>query len=123
MPLMSNVRGHHVTLAEFLPQFTMELRDALAAMGEANLADQLQEAKVVGRSYDPECTAGYIRLESARQLNVVERNVIGANHGRTIEVPHRYWVNVDVDNFNRISGVELLSASEFAAKLSESSVP
>jgi uncharacterized protein YuzE len=107
-----------VKLADLLPQFTVELREILRLAGESDLAAQLSAAEVLACSYDPEAEAGYIKLESAQQLNAVERNVITVRHGRTVPVEHPYWVYVDTDNFNRITGIELLDAPGLTSKLS-----
>lgn len=104
-------------LADFLPQFTVELRELLRTAGEVDLAAQLGSAEVISCSYDAECEAGYIKLESAQTLNVIELNVITVRHGKTIPVEHPYWVNVDTDNFNRITGIELLDAPGLAIQL------
>ena len=104
-------------LADFLPQFTVELREILGAAGEADLAGQLAHAEVLACSYDPEGEVGYIRVESAQSLNVVELNIVSVRHGRTIPVEHPYWVYIDTDNFNRIAGIELLAAESLAGKL------
>jgi uncharacterized protein YuzE len=106
-----------VKLADFLLQFTAELREILRAAGEVDIAAQLGSAEVISCSYDAECEAGYIKLESAQTLNVVELNVITVRHGRTIPVEHPYWVNVDTDNFNRVIGIEPLDAPGLAIKL------
>lgn len=115
---MSTLGPYSVKLADFLPQFTVELREILGAAGEPDLAAQLSGAEVLACSYEPEAKAGYIKLESAQELNAVERNVITVRHGRTVPVEHPYWVNVDTDNFNRITGIELLDAPGLASKLS-----
>jgi hypothetical protein len=72
---------------------------------------EFSEATIARCTHDASCNACYIYLEPSRSLNVVESNIIGVKHGRTIPVEHPFWVNVDVDNFNRPMGIELLSAS------------
>lgn len=107
-----------MTLQEFLPSLTAELCQLLIARGEAALADQLENAEVVRCSYDPDCGAGCIQLASAQPLNVVERNIIGVRHGRSVAVSHPYQAIIDTDNFNRVIGIELLNARGIADKLS-----
>ncbi len=104
-------------LSALLPQFADELRVALAARGEVNLAEQVNGLTVYACSYDPACNAGYIRVESDRTLNVVEQNIIGTRHGRTVPIDHPCDVYVDADNFDRITGIELLEASKYAEQL------
>ena len=109
--------SYSLKLTDFLPQFTVELREILRIAGEVDLATQLSSAEVLSCSYDTECEAGYIKLESAQTLNVDELNVITVRHGRTIPVEHPYWLNIDTDNFNRVIGIELLDAPSLAIKL------
>jgi hypothetical protein len=73
---------------------------------------------LVSCSYDSDCKAGYIRVEAGRVLNAAEHFAMQVRHGRTLSLAHTYLVNVDVDNFERVTGVELLNAQELAVKLS-----
>ena len=95
----------------------MELRTELTALGEEVLAEQISGLEVLACSYDSECNAGYIRVESAQPLNVIEENIIGTRHRRTVPVKHECDVYLDADNFNRITGIELLNAFEYAEVL------
>jgi hypothetical protein len=100
-----------VHLAQYVPEFTAELSTALADAGYPELGQPFADATIVRFTYDSTCGAGYIYLESSRQLNVVEHNIIGVRHGKTIPVEHPFLVCVDVDNFDRPVGIELLEAS------------
>ncbi|MGA2798840.1 MAG: hypothetical protein ABSE63_14770 [Thermoguttaceae bacterium] len=105
-------------LAEILPQFVSELESSFSTSGQEDFAVQLKEVNVVRYTYDNSCDAVYIYLESPRPLNVVEENIIGIKHGETIPIEHRYWVNIDTDNFGRLRGIEILIGSDIAKKLS-----
>lgn len=105
-------------LTEALPKFSEELQECLKTEGRDDLASQVNDAEILKFSYDDSCNAAYITLQSGRELNVVESNIIGVKHGETVPVEHRYWVNVDTDNFNRLGGIELLNGSDVAQKLS-----
>jgi uncharacterized protein YuzE len=94
-----------------------ELFAELSAIGEDHLAAQISNLAVSSCSYDPSCEAGYIRVESDEKLNVVEKNIIGTRHGRTISVGQPRDVYLDVDNFERVIGIELLAAAAYAEKL------
>jgi uncharacterized protein YuzE len=107
-----------IKLAEILPQFVSELESSFLAFGQDDIAVQLKEVDVVRYTYDKSCDAAYIYLQSPRLLNVVEENIIGIKHGETIPVEHRYWVNIDTDNFGRLRGIEILIGSDIAKKLS-----
>lgn len=104
-------------LSELLPQFTKEVRTALSAAGEVKLADQVGGLIVYKCNYDPSCDAGYIRVQAANTLNVIDQNIIGTRHVRTVPIQHPCDIYVDVDNFDRITGIELLAASKYAEQL------
>jgi uncharacterized protein YuzE len=104
-------------LSELLPQFTKELRAALSVAGEVKLADQVSGLIVYKCTYDTSCDAGYIYVQAANSLNIVEQNIIGIRHGRTVPVEHACGVYLDADNFDRITGIELLEPSLYAQQL------
>ena len=81
---------------------------------------QIRSARVARVTFDPDADAGYIYVHSGRELNAVERNVIGVKHAHTMEVPGDVWIYIDLDNFERLMGIEILGASsEIAAHLTE----
>jgi len=94
------------TLADVLPDLAEELAAALRTSGRDDVAAQLGEVE-----------AAYIYLRSPRRLNVVEQNIIGVKHAETVPVNHRRWVNVDIDSFGRMTGIELLSPGDVPARL------
>src|SRR5262249_45076934 len=100
------------TLAEVLPDLVDELAESLQASGRNDLAAQLREVELTRWTHDTSCDAAYIYLRSPRQSNVIEQNIIGVKHGETVPVEHPRWVNVDTDNFHRITGIELLSPGD-----------
>jgi uncharacterized protein YuzE len=106
------------TLAEVLPDLVDELAESLRAAGRDDLAAQLGEVEISRWTHDTSCDAAYIHLRSPRQLNVVEQNIIGVKHGETIPVEHHRWINVDTDNFGRMTGIEVLSPGDLPARLS-----
>ena len=110
-------------LVDALPQFTDELRAALVAADRQDLAAQLSEAVLDRHTYDTSCDAAYLYLRPTRALNVVEQNIIGAKHGETVSVDHELGVCVDVDNFGRLSGIELLSSGTVVSRLRDLNAP
>jgi uncharacterized protein YuzE len=85
-----------------------------------DFVNQIRSARVARVTFDPDADAGYIYVRSGRELNAVERNVIGVKHAHTMEVPGETWMNVDLDNFERLMGIEILGASpEIATHLTE----
>ena len=69
----------------------------------------MRMASVTRVTFDGSANAAYIYVEESRPLSVVEQNVIGVCHGETIPVECRYWVNLDTDNFGRLTGIEILN--------------
>ncbi len=107
-------------LADALPDLACGIAELLRAKGRDDLADQLGDVRVVRWTSDRAVAAAYIYLESTRELNAVERNVIGLRHGETVALGGKHWVNVDVDNFGRIAGIELLNPGEIPTRLAKS---
>ncbi|WP_027468237.1 hypothetical protein [Deefgea rivuli] len=104
-------------LLNLFPQLVEELQMELIASGELDLANQFPILKVLVCNYDEECMAGYIRVEPVDNLNVVEKNIMGAHHSRTLAVQHQCDIYLDVDNFDRITGIEILDGSAYAQAL------
>jgi uncharacterized protein YuzE len=96
-------------LIKLFPDLVSQLEAALGATRD--FVDQIRKARVVRVTFDPDANAGYIYVRSGRELNAVERNVIGVKHGHTMEVPGERWMNIDLDNFERLMGIELLAVS------------
>jgi uncharacterized protein YuzE len=106
-------------LAHALPDFADDISELLRAKDRDDLVDQLGDVGVARWTSDRAVAAAYIYLESARVLNVVEQNIIGLRHGETVALRGKHWVNVDVDNFGRIAGIELLRPGDIPAGLAK----
>jgi uncharacterized protein YuzE len=106
-------------LADILPGFVSRLSQALIADGREDLAGQFSEVTFVRYTYDSSCDAAYIYVQSPRAINVVEENIIGSKHGKTIGVEDPDDVFLDVDNFGRLTGIEVLQGGNVAALLSK----
>jgi hypothetical protein len=112
-----------VKLTEIVPEFVVELEAALRAVGHPELAEELPLAELDRWSFDEACDAAYLVVLARRELNAIEKNIIGVKHGQTIQVEHRYCVNVDTDNFGRLRGIEVLNGGELTAKLARAIAP
>jgi uncharacterized protein YuzE len=97
------------TIAVRFPELTAALVAELTAGGKTDLAAQFETATVRGVTFDSSADAGYIYVTSARELNVVETNIVGVRHGETIPLTSTFEVYLDTDNFGRVAGVEILS--------------
>jgi uncharacterized protein YuzE len=107
-------------LSEEFPPLARELSHALRSGEQVSLADQLESATVERVTFDPEANAGYIYLHPARELNIVEKNMVfGARVRESQEVETQYWTVIDIDNFGRVIGVEVLSPGDMKPELIE----
>jgi uncharacterized protein YuzE len=106
-----------IPLTEAFPSLVRELVQQLRAGSHATLADQVDSAIISKVTFDPDANAGYIYLRPSHDLNVVEKNIIGAKHRETKEVETQYWTMIDIDNFDRIVGIEVLSPGDIKASL------
>jgi|ERR1051325_2085942 uncharacterized protein YuzE len=108
------------TLSETFPSLARELSHALLATDQTSLAEQLDSAAIDRVTFDPSANAGYIYLHLARELNIVEKNQVFASRVReSQEVETQYYTVIDIDNFGRIIGVEVLNPSVIKASLIE----
>jgi uncharacterized protein YuzE len=104
-------------LLEAFPSLAAELSRALRDGGRASLADQVDQAVIDRVTFDGSADAGYIYLRPSRDLNVVETNIVGVRHGETIEAKTQYWTNIDLDDFARVVGIEVLAPGELVNEL------
>ena len=84
-----------------------ELSRALRDGGQASLAEQVDQASLTESRSTTRQTLVYIYVRPSRDLNVVEANIVGVRHGETVEVETPYWTNIDMDNLDRLTGVEV----------------
>ncbi|MDP9174386.1 MAG: DUF2283 domain-containing protein [Planctomycetota bacterium] len=100
-------------LIKVLPEFVNHLITALQASGRGEIADQLSSVHMRHSSYDKDADAGYLRVTESRPLNIVEQNVIGCRHGECVTLDKLPgMVVIDLDNFGRVQGIELLGHAE-----------
>lgn len=107
------------TFSALFPELLATLCSELEAAGNGFLANELRGCKVRSVHYDADANAATIVLASPRELNVVERRVIGDRYETAIPVSSAYMAHVDVDNFDRALSIEILAPPvELRAKLS-----
>jgi uncharacterized protein YuzE len=108
------------TLSEAFPSLARELAHALCSAQKSPFAEQLDSASIDRVTFDPEANAGYIYLHPARDLNIVEKNMVFSHRVReSQEVETQYYTVIDIDNFDRVIGVEVLSPGEIKPALIE----
>jgi hypothetical protein len=97
------------SFAGALPELAFDLSLELRATGRVDLARELEASTVKAVSYDPETDVGLIALEPQRQLNAVERNIVGQKLGQLISFSGTPYASLQLDNFGRVVGVELVA--------------
>jgi hypothetical protein len=100
------------SLIESFPLLAAKLSQQLRSVGRAPLADQIDRAVITSVTFDETVNAGYIYLQPSRDLNFVEANIIRVRYGSMIEVETPYWTNIDIDNFERLMGIEILTPGD-----------
>jgi hypothetical protein len=104
-------------LIDAFPSLVRQLSEALASAGYDMLAVQVNEALIEEVTFDNQANVAWINVLPSRELNVVETNVIGIRHGKTIPVETDFWTNIDVDNFDRLIAIEILDPRELREEL------
>ena len=84
-----------------------------------DLVEQLRSATIKRVTFDKSANAGYIYLESTRNLNIVEENIIDIRIEETLSVETSYWTVLDIDNVGRLVGVEILDPRNLTKALRE----
>jgi len=97
------------SFAGALPELAFDLSLELRATGRADLARELEACTVKSVSYEPETDIGLVALEPSRQLNAVERNVIGQKLGQVVSFSDASYASLQLDNFGRVVAVELVA--------------
>ena len=104
-------------LINAFPILASELAQSLREAGREALAEQIERATVTRVTFDNSANAGYVYLEPSRTLNVVETNIVGVRHGKTLSVETQFWTNIDTDNFDRLVGIEILDPRALKTEL------
>ena len=106
------------SLRECLPKFYEELTDSLENMQRTDILEQMSTLAVDRFTNDESAGAIYIYTGGQRELNQVERNVIGVKHEECVSLSElEGMIVIDVDNFGRVMGIEVLDRPDVAASL------
>jgi hypothetical protein len=95
------------SFAGAFPELSFDLAAELRATGRTDLARELEGSSVKSVGYDPETDVGLVALEAQRELNAVERNVVGQKLGQLIAFDGARYASLQLDNFGRVVAVEL----------------
>jgi hypothetical protein len=108
-------------IADILPELVEEIRQFLEAEGRPEIATQFADLMLKSWTYEADEDSGYIYLAGQRPLNFVEQKVIGTHHGECIEIEKcDGLVVLDTDNFNRVTGIEILNRKDIKQRLERS---
>ena len=98
------------SFASLFPPLAFALATELRATGRADIARELEACIVKTVSYDSAADRGSIALEPPQKLNAVERNIVGQKLGQVIRFSRPRYASLQLDNFGRLIGVELVAA-------------
>jgi uncharacterized protein YuzE len=105
-------------VVEILPDFFKEVTDKLHAIDSNDFAKQLPELELAMWTYDTKAKAIYIYFSNQKGLNIVEQNVIGTKFNKSLELTGINGVVVlDIDNFERLMGIEIIARPDIEQKL------
>jgi len=106
-----------MSLKEKLPDFYQELFNALENLSCSEIAEQLPNLSIERHTLDKTVNAMYLYTNGVRELNEIEKNIIGVKYEESLELTEVPGVVViDLDNFNRIMGIEILDRPDIENK-------
>lgn len=97
-----------MTITDTFPTLASELFKLLPQHCHAALAERVSNARIVRVTFDASVNAGYIYVEPTQQLNPAEEKLVVVRHAECVPIQGKYDAVVDVDNFGRPMGVEIL---------------
>ena len=95
-------------LASTFPVLVDTIAVELTSSGRPALASQLRRSAVLNVSYDGDVGTGYIALEPWQEMDVMDREILGVRYARAIGLGANYQAYLDIDNLDRVMGIELL---------------
>ena len=104
-------------LKESLPSFYKEIEGALNSLNLQNVISQLPNLTIERFTLDEKVHAMYIYVAGVRKLNKVESSIIGVKHKDNIVLELPGMVVVDLDNFDRVMGIEVLDRPDIETQI------
>jgi hypothetical protein len=105
------------TLIYAIPSLAHALSQALLESHQTDLAEQVSSAEIIDVSYDEDAGAASVYVQPTKSLNIVEQNIIGARHARSVPIDTPFDTVLDLDNFGRITSIEILAPGAIAESL------
>jgi hypothetical protein len=112
------------TIGKILPDFIRQVGGRLRELGRDDLADQVPVLELENWTCDRGVKSIYIYLSGQRDLNVVQEKGIGAKHDECLELSDLGGtVVVDIDNFSRPLGIEVIGRGDVERQLRRICLP
>jgi len=112
------------TIGKILPDFIRNVSDRLRERGREDLAEQIPILELDHWTNDSRAGAVYIYLSGQEFLNGSERGAIGARHDDCLELAGLGGtVVVDIDNFDRLLGIEVMGRKDVPKQLKKVRLP
>lgn len=106
------------TIGKILPNFIRQVGNKLRERGREDLAEQMPSLELDHWTNDRKLGAIYIYLTGQRSLNGTEEDSIGARHDDCLELADLGGaVFVDIDNFDRLLGIEVMGRKDVPKQL------
>ncbi len=112
------------TIGSILPDFVRQVSGKLCDRGRQDIADQMPTLELERWTNDSRGGAVYIYLTGQRYLNHTEQDVIGVRHDECLELAGlggTVWV--DIDNFDRLLGIEIMGRTDVPRQLMKVRLP
>ena len=109
-----------INVPEKFPELVEALVAALEKADEVDLSCQVREAVARRVTFDSSANAAYLYLaDPNRTSNVAERKGIDQRIEKTVQVETPFCTILDVDNFDRLVGIEILDPGTLRRGLRE----
>ncbi len=104
-------------LIDVFPTLVEALTARLRLDSLESMAHELETATIDHVTYDDSVDVGYIHLNPVRELSDAEAELLGVRSGMTLRVDTRFFTNIDSDNLDRLTGIEILEPGEIKPEL------
>ena len=106
------------TIGKILPNFIRQVGNKLRERGREDLAEQIPTLELDHWTNDRQVGVVYIYLTGQESLNGSERGAIGVRHDECLELADLGGaVFVDIDNFDRLLGIEVMGIKDVPKQL------
>ena len=105
-------------LGDIVPSLYAEALGELQVIGRDDIIEQFPELTFERHTYDETVHSMYIYVGGVRELNQVEKSTIDVKHGECLELKELPgMIILDIDNLNRVMGIEVLDRPDVYAEI------